>query len=97
MFNTLPSAKKKDYAKKKVVTDDKALSDTTMDKKKKTTIAKENTADVKSKRTNDEGCWICGSADHMCKNCPDRKGDIERNLFCFIYMLSDSDDVLHMG
>lgn len=92
VFNTLPSAKKKDHAKKKVISNDKdyakkkAISNDKADKK--------DTADEKPKKSNgnDEGCWICGSTQHMCKACPDRKGDIERNLMCFIYMLNDSDD-----
>ena len=34
VFNTLPSAKKKDYAKKKVISNDKATSDTSTDNKR---------------------------------------------------------------
>lgn len=35
-------------------------------------------------------CWICDSAEHMCKDCPN-KG--EHNLFSFIYMIEDNDEL----
>jgi hypothetical protein len=95
IFNTLPSKKKASAIKKTSVTD-KTKSNTAADNKKKVTFeasdGKNTSAADKTTKQKAEGCWICGSMEHVCKFCPDRKTDFEQNLFSFIYMLRETDE-----
>ena len=90
IFNTLPSKKK---VVKNITVTDKATPSTAAGSKKKVVFNNKsvNTTD-KATKEKAEGCWICGSNDHMCRYCPDRKTDFEQNLFSFIYMLQEVGD-----